>query len=340
MLNFDQLEFRDKFNRTQFTFGHDLAEHPEFAVPRLIELAKSTAEPAPADVYYDVGAVDIGQRLGDDPQGPLPIDETIRRIETEGAWIILWRAELDPVYGRLLAKVMSDVTAMTGSDLERNIKKKEIIIFITSPNRVTTYHIDRECNFLLQINGNKEISIFARDDREVLPEVEIERFWTVDNNAPIYRRHLQHRADVLTLEPGNGVHIPINAPHWLKNGNNISVTASFNFQFRDSIRANLTAPTTIYENLACDRGRHSLRRWRILSSNRSVLRPTRLASSIGGLDHGTERQRRWPSAMIAAELPGRSLPPPSAMPAPPHPSDARQRTTVNSRKQSPKLALG
>ncbi len=134
---------------------------------------------------------------------------------------------------------MSDILAMTGVEIERDIKKKEIILFVTSPNRVTTYHIDRECNFLLQINGSKEISIFPREDREVLPEVEIERFWTVDNNAPAYRRQLQHRADVLMLEPGNGVHIPINAPHWLKNGDNISVTASFNFQFRDGVRADI-----------------------------------------------------------------------------------------------------
>jgi hypothetical protein len=239
MLNFDQLEVRDKFDRSQFTFGHDLAEHPEFAVPRLIELAKSTAEFRPADVYYDVGVVDIGQRWETIPKGPLPVDETIRRIETEGAWIVLWRADLDPAYSRLLTAALSDILTITGAEIERQIKKKEIIIFITSPNRVTTYHIDRECNFLLQINGKKEISIFAREDREVLPEVEIERFWTVDNNAPVYRRHLQHRAEVLMLEPGNGVHIPINAPHWLKNGDNISVTASFNFQFHDSVRADI-----------------------------------------------------------------------------------------------------
>ena len=239
MLSFDRQEFQTKFNHQHFVLQHDLANYPEFSLPRLIELAKVTAETRPKDLYYDVGDVDIGQRWETIARGSLPIDETIRRIETEGAWIVLWRAELHPAYSRLLTMVMSNILAMAGPEIEKNIKKKEIILFITSPNRVTTYHIDRECNFLLQVNGRKEISVFAREDREVLPEVEIERFWTVDNNAPTYRRHLQHRADVLTLEPGNGVHIPINAPHWLKNGSNISVTASFNFQFRDSIRANL-----------------------------------------------------------------------------------------------------
>jgi hypothetical protein len=239
MLNFETQACRDKFNRKHFTFDHDLGNYPEFSLPRLIELAKSTAETRPKDLYYDVGDVDIGQRWATIPRGSLPIDETIRRIETQGAWIVLWRAELDPAYGRLLNMAMSDILGMTGAEIERKIKKKEIILFITSPNRVTTYHIDRECNFLLQISGNKEISVFDRDDRDVLPEVEIERFWTVDNNAPVYRSNLQSRASVYMLEPGKGIHIPVNAPHWLKNGNNISITASFNFQFRDSIRADL-----------------------------------------------------------------------------------------------------
>jgi hypothetical protein len=239
MLNLDSLEFRTKFNRQNFILTHHLASHPAFALPRLIELARDTANKRPTDVYFDVGDVGIGQRWDTASPGALPVDETIDRIETAGAWIVLWRAERDPAYGELLNGVMTTLIGLAGPQLGRRIKKKEVIIFITSPNRVTSYHIDRECNFLLQISGTKEISVFAPDDREVLPEEEIERFWTTDHNAPNYRRHLQDRADVYTLQPGTGVHIPINAPHWLRNGDNVSVTASFNVQFYDSTRADL-----------------------------------------------------------------------------------------------------
>jgi hypothetical protein len=41
------------------------------------------------------------------------------------------------------------------------------------------------------------------------------------------------------LEPGTGVHIPVNCPHWLQNGDDISISLSVNFQFLDSVRANL-----------------------------------------------------------------------------------------------------
>jgi hypothetical protein len=99
--------------------------------------------------------------------------------------------------------------------------------------------MDRECNFLLQISGSKMLHVFDREDRDILPEAEVERFWAVDNNAPVYRPQFQNRATSYHMTAGTGVHIPVNFPHWLQNDNNISVSLSVNFQFLDSRRANL-----------------------------------------------------------------------------------------------------
>jgi hypothetical protein len=134
---------------------------------------------------------------------------------------------------------MAELQEYTGLNLERVMKVQEVIIFVTSPKRITTYHIDRECSLLLQIRGDKHISIFDRNDREVLSEEEIERFWSVDHNAPRYKPELQNHATVYELKPGNGVHIPVNCPHWVQNGDNISVSLNVNFQYRDTMRANL-----------------------------------------------------------------------------------------------------
>jgi hypothetical protein len=70
------------------------------------------------------------------------------------------------------------------------------------------------------------------------PEEEIERFWTIDNNAAAYKPHLQDRAIAYKMAPGVGVHIPVNCPHWLQNDDNVSVSLSVNFQFKDPLRAN------------------------------------------------------------------------------------------------------
>ncbi len=236
VIELDRNVFHEKFNRRQFVFRHHLNDHPLFKLPRLIELARSTATARPDDLYYDAGVQDIGQRWGTALAAP-PVDEMIDRIENAGAWIVLKRADTDPAYGAVLDHCMSDILEVSGRELERKMRRKEVIVFITSPNRLTTYHIDSENNFLLQLQGTKEINLFRPEDREVTPEEEIERFYSIDTNAAIYKRDLQHRAEVLLMEPGMGVHIPVNAPHWLKNGDDISISVSINYHSYDSERA-------------------------------------------------------------------------------------------------------
>ena len=231
--------FRENFNKRWFPLEHALARHPLFELDRLIALAKQTAADRPHDLHFDKGAARVGQRWSETPACDLPVDETIRRLEHEGAWIVLKHAELDREYTSILEQTMAEVHELAGPQLRKQVNFEEIILFIASPNRLTTYHIDRECNFIAQIRGDKTIYIFNQEDREVLPEPEIERFWAVDNNAAVYKSELQYRADSFVLRPGNGVHLPVNAPHWLQNHDNISVTASFNFKFKDSRLANV-----------------------------------------------------------------------------------------------------
>jgi hypothetical protein len=54
----------------------------------------------------------------------------------------------------------------------------------------------------------------------------------------VYKKELQNRAKAFNLLPGGGVHIPVNAPHWVQNGGDFSVSLSVNFTHKDSERAN------------------------------------------------------------------------------------------------------
>ncbi len=236
LIDGDAAVFQERFNRYSFEFSHRLSRHPLFELPRLIELAKSMP---PADIYYDAGDVHIGQRWDEVPPCQIPVETLLHRIEHAGAWILIKRARRDPAYLELLDRGLAEFQDLTGGALPKDMMKRDALVFITSPNRITTYHIDRECNFLLQIRGSKVINIHDRYDREVLPEEEIERFWTVDNNAAIYKEHLCDRARTYNMQPGTAVHIPVNSPHWLKNDNNTSVTLSLNFQFYDSQLGNV-----------------------------------------------------------------------------------------------------
>ena len=186
---------RKQFNRQAFEINHQLSDHPLFSIDRLLELAKNMS---PADLYYDAGDIKIGQRWNEVPPCELSIDQLLDRIENSGAWIILRKVHKYPEYDRLVAQCLSECLDLVDEPLRRQIAKREGIIFISSPLRIATYHIDRECSFLLQIHGEKEISIFDKFDREVITEEEIERFWTVDNNAATYKEQYQDRASFST----------------------------------------------------------------------------------------------------------------------------------------------
>jgi hypothetical protein len=234
----DAADFAAKFDRKSFEIRHHLETHPLFQMPKLMELAERTLKNRPEGIYYDAGEIKVDQRWDAVQKTNFSAMEAMERVETCGAWFIFRSAQQDPEYRPILDHSLGELKRFMGLGINNEIMVEDIIIFVTSPNRVTSYHIDRECNFLLQIKGTKTMWVFDREDRDVLPEAEIEKFWTVDNNAPVYKPHLQERATAYHMTPGMGVHIPVNCPHWLKNDNNVSVSLSVNFQFKDSIRAN------------------------------------------------------------------------------------------------------
>ena len=228
--------FQENFNRASFQFSHYLASHRLFELPRLLELAKSLPEHS---MYYDAGDIHVNQRWDETPRTRFSVDQLIDRIENSGAWILLKHAEQDPQYGAILDQWMAEVQTRVGRQFPKKMKMRSAVILITSPNRTTAYHIDPDCNYLLQIRGEKVLYVFDRYDREVLPEEELERFWARDQNAAIYKPQYQDRAATYEMKPGIGVHIPLNAGHWAQNANNISVSLSMIFQFPDTYLGNI-----------------------------------------------------------------------------------------------------
>jgi hypothetical protein len=224
--------FRENFDEKPFEFSHCFtADHPLFQISRLRKLIENPVTRPGA--YFDAGDIRIGQRWDSVPERKQTLEETFDRVDNAGAWILMKRVQSDPDYNDLLVQCLDEVQRLSGRQIDQDKKSQEAIIFLTSPHRVTSYHIDRECNFLMQVRGEKEISVFDRNDRQVLPEEELETFWSKDNNAGVYKPQYQDRAYVFMMRPGTGVHIPVNSPHWLKNGNNVSISLSISYQYKD-----------------------------------------------------------------------------------------------------------
>jgi hypothetical protein len=224
--------FRESFDEKPFELKHCFtADHPLFQLSRLRKLIEAPITRAGA--YFDAGDIRVEQRWDSITPPKQTIEEVFERIDNAGAWILLKRVQNDPDYNELLEQCLNEVKLLSGRRIDEDKKSQEAIIFITSPRRVTTYHMDRECNFLLQVRGEKAISIFDRNDRDVLPEQEIETFWSKDNNAAVYKPQYEDHAYAFTMKPGTGVHIPVNSPHWLKNGDNVSISFSISYQYKD-----------------------------------------------------------------------------------------------------------
>jgi hypothetical protein len=237
-LDAEPATFRTSFDEKPFAFRHRFSSHPLFELPRLFELLRSLSE-QPGEVYFDAGDVGVGERWDQIPLPRMTVEDALQRIESSGAWIIIRHSEKDPAYAEVLDQCMEEAEALAGRRFRQEMRVQHAIIFITSPGRVTPFHIDRECNFILQIHGAKTLNVFDRNDRDVLPDEELERFWSHDSNAAIYKPQYQSRANVYALAPGDAVHVPVNCPHWVKNGENVSVTLSVNFWYRNIPRADV-----------------------------------------------------------------------------------------------------
>jgi hypothetical protein len=232
LLEFDRGGFRAQFGRTPFLVRHQLTGHELFSLPRLVELSKRL--PA-SRVEYNAGDVPLSVDPAKTPRTALSAQETIRRIKECKSWLVLKNVEQDPQYARLLDRCLAEVRSFSET-LAPGMTDRESFIFVSSPGSITPYHMDPEQNFLLQIRGTKAMSVFDPSDPSILSQQEVERFYSGAHRNLVFRDEIGAKARVFELSPGLGVHVPVTAPHWVRNGGEVSVSYSITFQTKDSLR--------------------------------------------------------------------------------------------------------
>ncbi len=225
-LDIDGETFRASFNRAPFIIGHRLARNPLFSLERLIELATRLPE---EKIKYNEADISVDTGLYGGPRTGLSVRETIRRIEECRSWMVINNVELDPEYRRLMDRCLDEVQ-MFSEPIDPGMFRREGFIFISSPRSVTPFHMDPEYNFLLQVRGEKRINIWDRADRSVLPETALEKYFSDVQTQIVYREEFQQKASVFDLTPGKGLHFPVVAPHWVQNGDDVSISFSITFR--------------------------------------------------------------------------------------------------------------
>src|SRR5580704_10428627 len=109
----------------------------------------------------------MGGRLS--TQTALSVEETIRRIQEDHSWMVLKYVENDPDYRKLLDDCLNQIRQLS-EPIVAGMCQREAFIFLTSPDSVTPFHVDPEHNFLLQIRGRKQVSIFDPRDTAIVTE--------------------------------------------------------------------------------------------------------------------------------------------------------------------------
>jgi hypothetical protein len=179
--------------------------------------------------HFETGKPVVDGFFGNKP-ADLTLVQALERIGEDSNWIILKRIHEEPEYREALEAFITELSELTGIDLRRKYHDPILTIFITSPNRITPYHLDGEANFLAQVQGSKTVYVYNANDPHILTEEEKEKYWTGHLLAPRWHEELSNGQWHFDVTPGTGVFNPATFPHYVKNNNNVSVSVSVNFK--------------------------------------------------------------------------------------------------------------
>jgi len=229
LLNDSAGQFAQNVNRHHFLFSHSLKDHALFDLGSLIELAK---RPFHQEPYWSNGGVYVTDPWGINRGRRLTLIDTIANIAENNSIVILKHVQNDPVYGKIFLELLTQFVELSGKTLQNEAVIGEVLILISSPNRITSYHMDAECNFLVQAVGSKTIWVYDQTDRTLVSYEARERYHMGNYNSISYEEDRQCDACSYELPAGYGVHIPVFAPHWVRNHDNVSVALSVNYELR------------------------------------------------------------------------------------------------------------
>jgi len=235
LLDADPVEFRANYNEKSFMFRHNMAGHPLFELPRIVLAAERMLGRGDLEKFVALGGQTKSAATKFSAMPPRErLAATITQLADAGVWLKVSSVDtIDPEYAQLLQRLLLELEQLAQFPLRSEITWASLTLFLASPHVVTPYHIDHESNFLFQISGEKDVTLYDPTDRSLLSEVEIERFYAGDYQAAQYREEVQQKGSTYRLSPGRVVHHPPLAPHWIRNCDNVSISVSIGFCMRD-----------------------------------------------------------------------------------------------------------
>lgn len=230
VLEIDEHVFAACFPNRPFEVRHDLTGHPLLDT----EALATVAETYPTDLIEQSRAVvpvlvpegeveDLGA-------GPA---ELVRGLRHYACRISLRHIDRVPAYAALIEAVLDDAGPLVGP-IEGAIVRESGFVFMSADDAITPAHCDPEYNFLLQLRGTKRVSVGELDRATRQREMERQHGGGNRNIGA-----MPESFQAFDLEAGLGLFIPPEAPHWVENGADESVSLSVTFYTQRIARAEL-----------------------------------------------------------------------------------------------------
>ncbi len=223
LITIDRHDFANSYARRPFRVSHSLAEHPLLSLDSLGQLADFLP-----DEQVEHNRADVPEILpsGEAERLDATPGEIARGIETNGAWMVLKHVETHPDYNALLDDALDEIMPYV-AEREGQMRRRAGFIFLTSPGGTTPAHTDPEHNFLLQVRGWKEMTIgLWPTKQEEQEQIEGQIGLGGHRNIPA----MPEGAETFRLDLGEGVYVPIHAPHLVNSGDEVSISLSVTWQ--------------------------------------------------------------------------------------------------------------
>ncbi len=228
-----------KVDRAGFKFHHQLLGHPALGLDNLGRVLPALPK---GQVFYSSGLLkpeDDFDRAHIQHRNGLSLEETIENIRGSDSYIMVRSPETDPSFRQLFDDLSADVShSLQRRGLPPRLTDARLYLFIASPNSLTPFHFDRYSTFLMQFRGSKQVFVFPPWDEDVISREHSEAFMAhAEGVRPPWKPELADRATGFAFAPGEAIHIPFVAGHYVKNGaDDVSISMSIIYNSDETAR--------------------------------------------------------------------------------------------------------
>ncbi len=153
-------------------------------------------------------------------------EEIMEAVKNGQIWLNLRAVNKElPEYQALAETIFDQLKQASGT----STFKEDVGVLISSPNIHVHYHLDIPLVCLVQIRGEKKVSIYPGRAPFVEPDQLSDFALRRQDEQMTYSDRFESAANVVSLEPGLAVTWPQTAPHRVQNGNSLNVSLSCEF---------------------------------------------------------------------------------------------------------------